>query len=402
MSNQFQSISSGLAELKNYYQGPIISQFNDEVPIYRASEKIKKGWSGQQVLRPLKVLRNQGIGATSDGGPLPSIGKQTSIQAAISAKYNYLRFGVTGPMIKASQSDIGSFVRSAAYELEEGYKDLKSDCNRQFSWDGTGFLATVSANAVASNVVTVTGRESTEAGSKFLSPGMMIGFVTSGSVLVIDNVQIVSMTYGATATLTLSAPVTVSSTNKVIRANSNGMEIQGILTQLDGGTSTVFGIDRLTYESTRGNVVSASGGQLTLDLLKQLWNAGKERGGAKYSAHWMDFTTERYYEKLLIPDKRFVNKVKGDGTFSNKEDNYLEYGGIPIVPDKDCPTRWFMLPEDVLKSYVLSEMEFADETGSMYIAQTGVDAFESRVRFFTNLFNEKASSSGALVSYISP
>lgn len=98
---------------------------NEETPIYRGAEKGKHSWSGYQVVRPLKVRRNQGIGATSDGGTLPAIGRQTPVQAIIAAKFNYLRFGITGPMIKASQNDVGSFVRSAAYELQEGYKDLQ-------------------------------------------------------------------------------------------------------------------------------------------------------------------------------------------------------------------------------------------------------------------------------------
>jgi len=45
--------------------------------------------------------------------------------------------------------------------------------------------------------------------------------------------------------------------------------------------------------------------------------------------------------------------------------------------------------------YVLSEMEFADETGSMYIAQTDVDQFEVRIRHFVNLFNEQPAACGA-------
>ena len=136
MANAFQGISSGLAELKNYYQGPIIDLINEEIPIYRACEKVKQGWSGYQVIRPLRTSRNQGVGAVADGGNLPKIGRQTTVQAIIPAKFNYLRFGVTGPMIKASQSDIGSFVRSAAYELEMGYKDLKTEVSRQLSWNG--------------------------------------------------------------------------------------------------------------------------------------------------------------------------------------------------------------------------------------------------------------------------
>lgn len=91
MANSFQGISSGLAQLKNYYQGPIVDALNEQVPIYRAAEKIKQGWSGYQVIRPVRLRRNQGIGATTDGGNLPAIGRQTTAQASISSKFLYLR-----------------------------------------------------------------------------------------------------------------------------------------------------------------------------------------------------------------------------------------------------------------------------------------------------------------------
>ena len=404
MANQFQTISSGMAILKNYYQGPIVSQMNDEIPIYRAAEKIKDQWSGLQVVRPLKVLRNNGIGAVADNGNLPAIGRQTTIQALIQAKFNYLRFGLTGPMIKASQSNVGSFVRDGAFELEQGYADLKKDVNRQLSWDGSGFLATIAANAVASVVITASGRESTENGSKYLAPGMMIDIVTSASVMVASSVQIVSMTGTSVVTATLSAPVTVSAGDKIIRSGSNGNEIQGLLTQLDGLTTTVFNIDRSLYYSTRGNVVTAPGGntQLSLDLMQQTWNLGKENGGANYSATWTDFTSLRYYQKLLTPDKRYNNTVKGDGGFADKDTFYLDFNGLPVVPDQDCPTRIMFLQNDHIKAYVLSELEFADETGSMYIAQSEVDAFAVRIRLFMNLFNEKAIASALLKGYTSP
>ena len=404
MSNQYSTIAYNLAQLKNYYQGPIIDQFNEEVAIYRATEKVRDQWSGQKVVKPLKVRRNNGIGATSDGGLLPAIGRQTTIAAEINAKFNYLRFGITGPMIKSSANDKGSFVRSAAYELEEGYKDLKSDVNRQLSWDGTGYLATVSANAVGSNVITVTGRESTENGSKFLDVGMVIDVVTTGGTIVASGVSITAMSGTTTATLTLSAAVTVSSTDKVIRSGSQNNEIQGLLTQLDGGTSTVFAIDRASYPITQGNEIEPSGGstQLTIDYMQQAWNAGLSRGGNGYSAIWTSFEYQRYYQKLLTADKRYVNSIKGDGGFGSKDKMYLDFNGVAIVPDKDCPQRMFFLPVEVIKSYVLCEMEFADETGSMYIAATENDALEGRIRFFMNLFNEKASACAVLNGFTSP
>lgn len=406
MANSFQSITSGLAELKNYYQGPIVDQLNEDLPIYRGAEKVKQGWSGYQVVRPLRVRRNQGIGAVSDGGTLPSIGKQTTVQALISAKFNYLRFGVTGPMIKASQSDVGSFVRSAAYELTMGYKDLSSDANRQLSWDGTGFLAKLSSAAVSTSSITVQGREGTiEDGSKFLDVGMVIDIVDSSLNVLASGVTINAISGTTTATLTLSGNVTAASGSYIVRSGSENNEMQGLLYALDGGTTTIHNVDRSLYPAYQGNVVNDGGAQLKLDDMQNAWNLGLRRGGTangKYSAIYSDFDSLRFYQKLLTADKRYVNSIKGDGGFAKKDEFYLEFNGIPIVPDKDAPQRFFFLPQDVLKMYVLSEMEFADETGSMYIAQTSADQLEVRVRFFANLFNEQPAACAVLKNYISP
>lgn len=409
MSNQFQTIQAGLAELKNFYQGPIVDQFNEDIPIYRGADKGKHAWSGYQVVRPLKVRRNQGIGATSDGGTLPAIGRQSTIQALIQAKFNYLRFGITGPMIKASASDVGSFVRSASYELMEGYNDLKVDANRQMSWNGDGNLARMNAAAVASTSIVIKGREDSEAALKFVDVSGVYDLYDSTTTpwtLIQASVTVNAITAGtsssSTATLTVSPAVSASANNVLVRAGSYGNEIQGLLTQLDGLTTTVFNIDRATYPQTQGNVNDLAGGQLTLDKMQQSYNDGMRRGAAKYSAIYTDFDSLRMYQKLLTPDKRFTNTVKGDGGFANKDQFYLDFNGIAMVPDQSCPQRIFFLPESSIVKYVLAELEFADETGSMYIAQTSVDALETRVRLFANLFNEKAAASAVMKSYISP
>lgn len=402
MANQFSSsINAGAALLKNWYAGPIVDEFNDDIPLYREMEKGKEKFNGLQVVRSLKVRRNQGIGAASDGGILPKIGQQTNVQAQILAKYNYLRFGITGPMIKASQGDKGSFITATRYEIEEGLNDLKQDVNRQMFWDGTSDLATVSANATNSNVITVTGRESTEPGNKYLDIGKVIDIYT-GSTLVASGVEITAISGTTTATLTLSAPVTTSANDTVVAAGSFGNEIQGLLVSLDGGTSSIYGVDRSIYPVYQGNSISGSGGQLTLGLMQQSYNEARRRGGGKVSVIFCDFDSERYYNKLLVADKRYIGKVTGDGTFTDKDKSYLEFAGCKVVPDKDCPTRFFFIDPSTYKKYVLSELSWADETGSYYIAQTSTDAFEARLRLFANVFSEKPSANAVLSSYISP
>lgn len=405
MANQFQGVSSGLAELKNYYQGPIVDQLNEDLPIWRGAEEGKHKWSGSQVVRPLRVIRNQGIGATSDGGNLPAIGRQTTIQAIILAKYNYLRFGVSGPMIAASQSDVGSFVRAAAYELEMGYKDLKTDINRQLSWNGNGTLAKVNTTVAGSTSVVIKGREDTEAALKFIDVGIVLD-IYNGSSLVQSAITVQSISSGtansSTATVVFDSPVTATAGYVFVRSQSYGNEIQGIMTQLDGGTTTVFGIDRASYISTQGNLLDLGGAQLTLDDLQEAENAAIRRGGLKLAAIYSDFDSQRFYQKLLTPDKRYVNTKMGDGGFAEKGKSYLEWNGVPWVPDQSCPTRIFMLGDKNLVKYVQKEMEFADETGSMYIAQAETDLLEVRLRFFANLFNEMASGSAAIEDYVSP
>lgn len=408
MANSFQSISSGLAELKNFYQGPIVDLINEEIPVYRAAEKVKQGWSGYQVIRPLRTVRNQGIGATSDGGVLPKIGRQTTAQAVISAKFNYLRFGVTGPMIKASQSDVGSFVRSAAYELEMGYKDLKTDLSRQLCWDGSGDLALVNASANASSSIVIKGRSTGEPALKYIDVGTTVDIYNS-TTLVASQITVTAISgtpSGSTATLTLDQPVTVAADYVLIRTGSYNQEIQGLFYALDGGTGTIYSVDRSTNLAFQGNVRDVSSDanrQLTIDMMQDPFNEGLRRGNAnKFNAAYCDFTSIRYYQKLLVPDKRYQNTVQADGTFGDKGKFYMDFNGIPVVPDKDMPVRFAFLPAEVLKMYELCAMEFADETGSMYIAQSDADSFEVRVRHFTNLFNEQPAACGVLTGFTSP
>ena len=410
MANLTQTITSGLAELKNFYQGPMIDLINEEIPIYRACEKIKEGWSGYQVIRPLRTSRGQGIGATSDGGALPKKGRQTTAQASIQAKFNYLRFAVTGPMIKASQSDIGSFVRSAAFELEMGYKDLKTDISRQLSWNGVGDLALVSTAAVASNTLVIAGRTGAEPALKYIDVQTTFDIIDGSANLIQSGITVNSISSGtassSTATLVLDQPVTAAANYKLIRSGSNGQEIQGIYYAMDGATSTIYGVNRATNLAFQGNVTDLSSAPnpiLSIDAMQIPFNEGLRRGNVgSYNACWTDFTTLRYYQKLLTPDKRYSNTMEGDGTFGDKGKFYLDFNGIPVIADKDSPQRIVFLPAETCKMYELCAMSFADETGSMYIADSDVDSLEVRIRHFTNFFPEQPAAIGVLQGYTSP
>ena len=130
-------------------------------------------------------------------------------------------------MLAASKGDKAAFASVVEYEMDQGLIDFKNDFNRQLFWDSTADLATVSANAVSSNVITVTGRESTEDGNYFLSVGEVVD-IYSGSTKVASGVTITAISGTTTATLTLDSAVTCSANDVLVRAGSYGNEIYGL------------------------------------------------------------------------------------------------------------------------------------------------------------------------------
>lgn len=414
MANTFSNVPSSVAGtfgvLKVYFQGPIIDQLNNEIPLYKIMEEGREKYNGLQVNRPLRLRRNQGVGTTSAGGLLPTIGAQTNDQAIISAKYSYLRFGVTGAMIAASKGDKGSFVDIVEYEMKSGMDDLKNSINRQLFWNGSGQIATVSANAIGSATLTITGRTAQEAALKYLDIGTPIDILSSAGVVKYSGLSVASFSgsqAALTATITLSQAVTVVSTDIIVLGNSYNNDMQGLEYTLDAVTQTsaIYGITRSTYPVFTSNVVDAANAQLSLQPLKQVYNACVQRGGKRPDTMICDYDTERFYERLLVPDRRYpvtAAKVPGDGTFSDKAMNYLEYAGCALVPDKDAPQRFYMLRRENWKKYVLNELSFAEESGAALIAQSDTDAYEARLRYFANVFCEKPSNQGLLKGYVSP
>lgn len=410
MSNAFQSISAGSALLKNVYRGGLVDLLNADMPIYRAAEKMKDQYSGTQVVRALRTRRNQGIGSGSDGGTLPKIGRTKNSNAQISAKFNWLRFGITAGMIKASQNNDGSFVRAYANELKMAYNDFKTDINRQLCFDGSGPLALVNTASSASTSLVIKGRSTGETALKYIDVDTTFDIVRSGTTIS-SGITVSSISSGtpsgATATVILDQAITTAVGDLLIRSGgSSTSDIQGLFYALDNGTTTIYNIDRSTDLAFQGNVSdvsTAASTQLSLSAMQAVFNEGLRRGNVgKYNAIYTDFASLGYYQKLLTPDKRYVSTKEGDGSFGNKGEFYLEFNGIPVVPEKDFPVKMAFLPSEVLKFYILSELEVADETGSSYIAQSDADSFETRLRFWGNLFNEQPAACAALIGYTTP
>src|SRR3990167_7602876 len=107
-----QNMSNYDAVLKEVYVGPIREQLMQEKVLLEKVQRNSKDMEGKYGVIPLHTSRNQGTGARPDAGTLPTAGQQGYTVSKWKMKYNYGRFKVTGPTIKASKGDKGAFTKA--------------------------------------------------------------------------------------------------------------------------------------------------------------------------------------------------------------------------------------------------------------------------------------------------
>ena len=104
--------------LKEFYLGPIQEQLNNEVLCLELFEKVTTDWAGKQVVIPVHLDRNTGVGV-SKAGSLPTAGEQTYDQLVVTAENLYGRFQITGDAISAMKSSKGTFAGYVDAEMNK-------------------------------------------------------------------------------------------------------------------------------------------------------------------------------------------------------------------------------------------------------------------------------------------
>src|SRR5437868_2581739 len=102
--------------LKAVYLPPIRELLNNSTVLLKYLEKEIQDTEGLSFNIPLHTSRNEaagvGRGEYTGTANLPTAGKQQYSNAQVPAKYLYSRIAVSGPVIAASKSNKGSFLRA--------------------------------------------------------------------------------------------------------------------------------------------------------------------------------------------------------------------------------------------------------------------------------------------------
>ena len=130
--------------LKEFYQGPVAEQINNRVWMREYFQKKSKGWSGKQMVIPVHIGRNSGVGFQGEApGALPTAGQQQYADLRINSHSSYGRFQVSGlAMDTATTAGAGAFAGGMSEEMDRLVRDVSNNENsiNIFGGPTKGFL----------------------------------------------------------------------------------------------------------------------------------------------------------------------------------------------------------------------------------------------------------------------
>lgn len=390
--------------LKNVYQPGIEEQQNLAAVIRKRFTKAKGARMGGDHLEvAIRVGGNRaGVGARLSDDPLPVPARQQEKKFLV-----YDRF-MTG-VIKVYEKDVENtrtleqaFINHLDDEITQMPKDILKHMNIMTYGDGSGTLTLVNANTGAS--ATFVGKVGTafgQFGTRYLQQGDQIDvwdptFTTQRTPA--GGVSILTVT-PSTQTVTVSAPLTLTAGDVVVRALSAQKEYVGLQLATDNSTGVVFqGLSRLTYPTIQGSVLDAGGAAISEAFLQQIQSQVETACGETPGFYVASQPQWDGYVALGQSLKRYVNTVKLDRGFQE-----LDYNGVPFIKDVDCsPAEIFALREEAVQNGVVTPLAWSEMDGHMLKWNAGYASYTAYMREAGNYVFPRPNKLGRIQSLAVP
>jgi len=418
-------ISAMSVILKEFYEGPIAEQLNSEILLMKRLSKRADIVEGKTIVMPLHIGRNVGVMATSEGGVLPSAGKQQYADMRFPIPLNYGHINMTGPVMAASRSRRGAFASVLEAEIEGLTRDFKNDINRQCWMDGSGRLAGV--NNVAGAVMTVQNPldwNNQGAVLQYLNLGDRISFIdvsaatqnipnnaafNYGNITAIDfNAKTITSDVDFSATMSAGDMIVKGATGGVLptvdntsarlstgataNVNKEIMGIAGICSGTNGwslnikaaGAYTALPAGKVWANNNNGvtaavtaDLQTVSAATTTQWQANMLFNGGVLRpltGDLMQRACDLSEQIGQARPTIIMTSygcrRICINLSTGDRRFSDGNfdagSTELHFNKIPIIPDKDAiPGAMFFLSEPDLMFADMSDFHWFDKDGAV-------------------------------------
>lgn len=383
------------AILKEVYEGRINNQLQDEVVtskrIERTSEGIVSTVGGKYVDFPIRVKRNTGLGYRQENELLPAAGQQGYAEVHVPLRYGYARGRITAQAMRLADGNPQAFASALDDEMDRIKDDAAKDENRIYYNDGSGLLASVTADGA--NTVTVDNIQ-------WLEEGMLIDIRTRANGAAVAAAREITAINETTNVVTYTGADVVATVAEGLYREGN--YAAGTAREPTGfgaivhDTKVLHTVDPALQPKWKALRV-ANGGvarALSEGLMIQTCDAVRRKGG-KITAIFTSLGVRRSYFNLLTQQRRYTDPKNFVGGLTGLA---FHYGTeVPVVEEVDAPPNkmWFM-NEGELKIYRDEDWHFINEDGSTMKWVRDYDVFEFVMRKYWELATKRRNSHAVL------
>ncbi len=416
------------AILKEFYLGPIQEQLNQEVLALELMEKATVDWNGKQVIIPVHVGRNSGVGYRAESGTLPTAGEQDFERLVVTASFLYGRFQITGPAIASAKSGgKNSFIGYVDAEMTKLVDDVRNSANEAcFSGgDIVGFLnekkaevgaATWDFTGDAAKMEIIRAAVAAEGGGRKLGVDVLRAdsYIQVGATVGVDAVNVTDGSVDLDGAFDTSAvPSGVALIVQMVDDGPASVAIAGLANEPTGifgnlGAQALFGVTR-TDASGNGELQSVlhciddaganNRNDVSLGELQRLLDGISLASDSSPDCFIVHPSFRQEYASLLLGTtagnlRKEVSDVgKADGGFTS-----LSYNNIPMKVSRHAPKGAVIaLSTSTWKCCELESGGFADLDGAVLSRVGNTDAYEGFYRWYYETVCTRPNANGILV-----
>lgn len=383
------------AILKEVYGPRIENQLQNEVTTVKRLQRTSKGVvetvGGKYVDFPIKVGRNSGIGNRKENEALPTAGSQSYAEVHVPLTYAYGIIRLTGQLIELAEKDYQAFASAMNSEMDGLKDDVAKDYSRQVYGNGTGLMASVTADGA--NTVTVDNVQ-------YLEVGQQIDIRTRSTGAAVAADRAITAINESTKVVTYDGADVAATANEGIYRKDNfasgtSRELSGFET-IFSATTVLHGLDPATQARWAANVNSNGGVNRPLSegLMITVCDTCRTKGG-KTTAIFTNLGVRRAYFNLLTQQRRYTDTKEFAGGFQGLPFNYGTE--IPVVEDVDArPNKMYFADEDKIKIYRNKEWHWGDTDGTILKWVSGYDAWTGFLKQYSELGTQMRCAQGVL------
>ena len=338
--------------LKLFYLPGIQYQLNTANPILSMIERDKTSVVGSEIRMALRYGRNGGVGNRADDGILPTPNSRQTRQARWETKNIFARIAITDKTMKASRSKEGAFISLLEADLEDAQADAKDNMARQVFGDGSGRLANLTANATASNTLTVSTWQ-------YFAEGQFIDILASNGTVKAAQREVLAVDDLNNTVVISGAALAIASGDFAVISGNFNQELTG-LGAIFTPDNTLYGINR-TENKWFNPTVKAHNGEISEVAIQAMIDDTERKAGGKTNFLLSSYGVRRAYQELQLANKRITDVMKLEGGYEA-----ISYNNMPFTVDKYAPSgTLYGLDLTTWKLYHIEDWNWLEEDGAV-------------------------------------